>query len=261
MVWIPGLTTPTLSRADRASVRAFTLVELLVVIGIIAILIALLLPALRRAREQAYAVNCGSNLRQLMLGFHLFAGDHKNQLPGGWLDVWHADPEKRDWLLSEANWANGPQGGTVFPYVNRNYGVYRCPALEELNVGSGAGSNGRYDYAVYLVWPGAKTTAVRPQSRFRNADGTYQFVPTPIITEEDPGAWINRAPNVEGGHANIDKMGHTHWGGGYYASADGSVHRFVEPIGQDAWSWEAKTPSGTWMQMAYGLPWGDWNGR
>ena len=62
--------------------RAFTLVELLVVIGIIALLIAMLLPVLSKAKENARAVACQSNQRQLATGFLLFAQDNKGQLPG-----------------------------------------------------------------------------------------------------------------------------------------------------------------------------------
>ena len=60
---------------------AFTLVELLVVIGIIATLIAILLPTLGRAREAARAANCLSNLRQINTAFMLFAHDNKGYLP------------------------------------------------------------------------------------------------------------------------------------------------------------------------------------
>jgi prepilin-type N-terminal cleavage/methylation domain-containing protein len=70
----------TLVELPAVSKRAFTLVELLVVIGIIAVLISILLPTLTRAREQANAVSCLSNLRQLSLGVRLYANDNKDYI-------------------------------------------------------------------------------------------------------------------------------------------------------------------------------------
>jgi prepilin-type N-terminal cleavage/methylation domain-containing protein/prepilin-type processing-associated H-X9-DG protein len=61
---------------------AFTLVELLVVIGIIAILISILMPILGKAKDQADRVNCQSKLRQLVTAMRLYAHDYKDYLPG-----------------------------------------------------------------------------------------------------------------------------------------------------------------------------------
>jgi prepilin-type N-terminal cleavage/methylation domain-containing protein len=61
--------------------RGFTLVELLVVIAIIAVLIAILLPALGKARANAYRVQCGTNLHQLITGFFDYAQSHGGRLP------------------------------------------------------------------------------------------------------------------------------------------------------------------------------------
>ncbi len=61
--------------------HAFTLVELLVVIGIIAVLVGVLLPALSRARQQAMLVQCESNMRQWGLGFQMYVDENHGQLP------------------------------------------------------------------------------------------------------------------------------------------------------------------------------------
>jgi len=66
---------------ESLSERAFTLIELLVVIAIIAILAAMLLPALAGAKARAWRIQCTSQMRQLMLGFNLFTTDHNDQYP------------------------------------------------------------------------------------------------------------------------------------------------------------------------------------
>jgi len=73
--------------------HAFTLVELLVVIGIIAILVGLLLPTLRRARQAAEGAACLSNLRQLSMAIVGFTNDHKGRMPSpGDFSLYKADP-------------------------------------------------------------------------------------------------------------------------------------------------------------------------
>src|SRR5438128_7074201 len=78
-----------LSAVSKREREAFTLVELLVVIGIIALLISILLPALNKARSAARTTVCLSNLRQMGTAWCMYLSDSKGRLPDS---IWHQQP-------------------------------------------------------------------------------------------------------------------------------------------------------------------------
>lgn len=164
----------------------FTLVELLVCLGIVAVLVAILLPVLSRAREHARSTVCMSRLRQIHGGFQNFAAANKGKILLSTTGTW-VDPDSRTVGFGSMYWYGATRfgaltgltmdGALLQPYMSAERGenVFDCPALADTNLAGeqntfyrGSGGGLAYGTSSILHYIGAPWSL----SRVRNASET-----------------------------------------------------------------------------------------
>jgi prepilin-type N-terminal cleavage/methylation domain-containing protein/prepilin-type processing-associated H-X9-DG protein len=230
--------------------KGFTLIELLVVIAIIAILMGILMPSLRAARELVRGSACLANERSLVLAYIMYADDNDDRIVGGYVS--RVDLDKPMWVkppiaLSGAYISDTPlltdrirsiKEGALYPYIN-DYEMYHCPGDNRYQTAATLHQAMYRSYTVTDVLAGDTTVTAFAKGRhqhfpkklteIRQASRKYVFLESEFQNPSfnyDHGAWTF-APWID--NRWIDELATYHNKSANFGFADGHAekHKWV----------------------------------
>ena len=247
MIILPVSRTSVL--ASEARGKGFTLIELLVVIAIIAILSAILLPALSQAKGRAQAILCLNNTKQLTLGWQLYADDFERRLPYNLGMVGSSFRTPLNWVNNVMTWGLDPDNtntatlteASLGPFVSQATAIYRCPSDHVVSAAqSAAGWDGRIRSYSMNAMVGDAGDFSTNGFNINNPEYTQFFKITQIPQPTEIFVFLDEHPDSINDGYFLERDYYPEWhdlpasyhnGSAAFSFADGhsSLHRWTQP--------------------------------